>query len=270
MGNIPACTPNVDAVALGPYVLVNTFACDEWAVPHILNIFWIGIITRDPTFAFLIAGLNEALEVLFQMIFGSFVLYVNANYTSENLAGALVDDFLIQGGIGATLSLIYIWIYDSPRMWRFRDLKNCANAGKFFYYLFFLLVVIVPGSILFKGVTADGFAYGILIYPLFFLVFTVLNVFTRMNKNTWKGYTRADQAEFWIVALVYTLVMGLQALADYFYSSAVQSWLWSFIFLVFLIGRAAIKSRNRNDPEYKLVSDPGRRDWDPFKKRNRK
>ena len=260
MGNVTPCALNVDAMALGPYVLVNTYACDEWAVPHILNVFWIGIITRDPFFAFFIAGLNEALETLFQMIFGSFVLYVNANYTSENFAGSLVDDFLIQGGIGVLLSLIYIWIYSSPRMLRFRDLSKCQNFGKFVYYFFFVLLLIVPGSILFKAVTGTGFAYGILLYPLFFVVFVGLNVLTKVNRLTWQRYTTGEQAEFWIVALVYTLVMSLQALGDYLYSSAIQSWLWSLIFLVFLLVRAGIQYRQK-----KLVNYPGTRNWDPFK-----
>lgn len=264
--SIPPCVANVDAIALGPYVLVNTFACDEWAVPHIVNVFWIGIITRDPVFALLIAGLNEALEVTFQMIFGSFVLYVNANYTSENLAGALVDDFFIQGGIGALLSLIYIWVYDSPRMLRFRDLSKCQNAGKFVYYFIFVLLITVPGSILFKAVTGNGFAYGILIYPLFFLLFVGLNVLTRVNRVTWQSYTTMEQVEFWIVALMYTLIIGVQALGDYFYSSAIQSWLWSLIFLIFLVIRLIIKVRLENKPP---VQDPGKRDWDPFKKENK-
>lgn len=133
MGNITPCTLNVDAVSLGPYALVNTFACDEWAVPHIVNIFWIGIITRDPIFALLAAAVNESLEILNNMIFGSFVLYVNANYATENIASALVDDFLIQGGIGAILAAIYIWVYPSPRMLRFRDLYKCQKTGRFVY-----------------------------------------------------------------------------------------------------------------------------------------
>ena len=143
-----------------------------------------------------------------------------------------------------------------------RSVGEKSNWGKFIYYFFLLLLLTIPGSVLFKLTTSNGFALGILLYPLLITVFVFFNYFTLMNKKTWQkeAIHKNDQLEFWIVATVYTLIIGLQALWDYFYSGAVQSWLISTIFFIFLLVRSYTKYRINYEP--KMV---GTRNYDPFK-----
>jgi hypothetical protein len=262
MGNVPACSPAPSIDEIGLFELVNTYACDIYSVPHIVNVFWVAIITRDAWNAWVIAGVFELAEVLMQVIVGSYSFFIGPEGENvENFGRSLVEDWLIQGGIGALLGLVYIASFPGPRMLRFRDLFRLPSlkVGRFILYSLLLIIIAGVGTMLFGYELADsGFKLGVF-FSLGLTVFVVAGLFCfKAHKKTWQSYSSMQQWEYWLTTLVFTTVISVQAAFDYLYSGAIQSWLWSFVFLVYLFVRALYRYR-----VYGYVHSP--EGYDPFK-----
>jgi hypothetical protein len=211
-------------------------AHDLYVVPHIVNVLWVGVIARDPWLAFTLAGLNEAVETLAQTVFQSFVIFIGANDDVENLTASLVEDWLIQGGIGALLALLCIAIYMPPRLLRLRDLRE-RHVGRFFWYLLVVAgLPVIVGSALYR-LTIAGFEAGPLIYTAsLWLAILLIPV-------------RATEA---LVTIgVFSTVINLQQYASYLPSTGIQSWLWSLVFVIYLGLRVCLVGRTAGQ-------------WDPF------
>lgn len=261
MGNIPPCVDNIPFSQVGIYGLVHTYACDSYAVPHIVNVFWLAIITRDPWFAFVMAGLSEIFEAFAQVAFANFLIFVGAEGSYESVGMVLIEDWLIQGGIGALLGLMFIASFPGPRMLRFRDLFRMPvlRVGRFVFYLFIVFLLCVPGTAIHSlTVGASEFPIGILLYAPIAIVSVGFMVLFPVHKRRWHDYTSAQQWDYWLTALGFTVVIGTQTAFDYLQSSAIQSWLWSFVFAVYLFARAVYRYRT-----YGYVYSP--EGYDPFK-----
>jgi len=235
---IPSCTPgsSIDHVAIGLFTFVNTYACDQWAILHIIAPFLMTIITRDPFLAFAFAGIAEIGEALAYALFDNFAIFVNDSDVVENITGILLDDWLIQGGIGVVLGIIMMYLFpEVPRLLRWRDLVPAKRGHKrhlkrFFGYLFLFLFLIAPASI-YRLETSSGFTYGILIYwGIQIILVAILLLFTK-----------EQYMDFWITTLVISGIYNVQNLFDYLYSSAIQSWLWTVIIMLALLIRIVVK-----------------------------
>ena len=262
MGNVPACSPAPSIDDIGLFELVNTYACDIYSVPHIVNVFWVAIVMRDAWNAWVIAGVLELVEVLMQVIFGSYGFFIGPESENlENLGRSLVEDWLIQGGIGALLGLVYISGFPGPRMLRFRDWFRlpAIRVGRFILYALLLIIIAGIGTLLFGYELPDsGFKLGVFLSLALNVLVVPLLLCFRVHKETWATYSVNQQWEYWLTALVFTTIMSVQAAFDYLYSGAIQSWLWSFVFLVYLFVRALYRYR-----VYGYVHSP--EGYDPFK-----
>jgi len=238
----------VDQATIGVFEMVNTYACDPWAVPHVVAPFLVGIMTGDPLFAWFMAYLAESVEVIMFQLLGSYELFIGDPDGNENLAGALVDDAFIQGGIGALLSLIYLYVFMYPRLLAWKDAWR-GHSGRFWFYAFFLIFLMLPAVQYMLVVGTDEFKLGVLLMP--FIVIAVICVFVLIQdslikrgkerkrtcsmESPWGNYPINLQREFWITASVFSLVMYLQELIpSWLYSSAVQTWLVSGVFAIYL------------------------------------
>lgn len=254
----------VDQGLLGPFDMVNTYACDPWAVPHVVAPFLVGIITKDPLFAWFMAYFAETIEIIMYQWLGGYEFFIGDADGNENLAGALVDDAFIQGGIGALLSLIFLFVFAYPRLLAWKDAWR-GHAGRFWFYALFLIFLVLPAVQYQVVVGEDDFQLGVLLMP--FITIIVIAIFVaiqdactkprkkkKINRLTrqitiytgssfqspWKevGYTVAQQREYWITASVFILVIYLQELIpSWLYSSAVQTWLVSGVFAIYLFLR---------------------------------
>jgi hypothetical protein len=245
MGNIPPCTPDVNQLALGTFVLVNLYACDAWAVPHVIMPFILTVWAKDFGVGWLFAYINEGVEAWFNIFFATFVLFVDANHDGENLAGSLIDDAWIQGLVGATLGVLFLWAMPTPRLLSIRDFiplkKGHVRLDRFVYWVLMLILVASPATL--YRVKIGTFPLGILVYP--FLQGAFLWIANRFAPaETWAGYRRSQVREYWFTIWLFSLAINIQNMFDYFYSSAVQSWIWSGLFGVYLIIRIVQNRRH--------------------------
>jgi hypothetical protein len=81
--------------------------CDMWHAPHIANPFLLMMITRNYWAAFIVSGVFEIVECLMVVTMDGFGLFAGAANSLENMPDALVDDWLIQAGLG---TLLGIWV----------------------------------------------------------------------------------------------------------------------------------------------------------------
>lgn len=254
---IPPCNASstIDFAEIGLFAFINTYACDQWAILHIIAPFLLTIITRDPFLAFAFAGIAEIGEVLAYALFEKFPLFVSDSDVVENITGILLDDWLIQGGIGVFLGILFMFLFpEAPRFLRWQDLVPTRGrkrrAGRFFYYLFLLLFLISP-TFIYRLETAGGFTYGILIYWGIQIVLVAIHLII----------VRGQFYKFWLTALAVSGVLNIQNLFDYLYSSAIQSWLWSGVIALVLLISICIRRVSFN------FADQYRRDYD-FTRKN--
>ena len=241
---IPPCTPSssIDMIAIGLFTFVNTYACDAWTVPHILAPMFLCVLTRAPFFAFAIAGIAEIGEALANVLFGNFVIFITDNDVGENITGILLDDWLIQGGIGVLLGIVIIAIFKPPRYIDIRDIcphrkGERRHTGRFFYYLFLFLLLVVPATI--YRLLIGSFELGITLYPVLNLVVIGIHLLIQRCQRKRVNY------EFWFTIVAISLVLNVQNIFDYLYSSAIQSWLWSAVIMLYLLLRLTLRIKSK-------------------------
>jgi hypothetical protein len=83
--------------------------CDMWHAPHIANPFFLMMITRNYWVAFFVSGVFEIVECLMVVCMDDFGLFAGAANSLENMPDALVDDWLIQAGLGTLLGMWVSW-----------------------------------------------------------------------------------------------------------------------------------------------------------------
>lgn len=236
---VPPCIEISNVYDIGPLAMVNTYACDPWAIPHVVVPFLITVWSRSWWFGFLMAGVGELVEYFGAWAFKSFVIFVGTrngvdfNHDIESLAGSYVDDWLIQGTlVGVFLGWIFYKTFSYPRLISAWDFLN--NQLWFIYYaiLLFGLNVVLTGSI--YRVMIGSFELGInLAWIIYGLTLLILLIWQPRDK--WNGYSNWHKAEFYLGSWFINIAFQVQNQFDWFFSSAVQSWLIGGILLVLLV-----------------------------------
>ena len=231
---IPACKTYVGTYNLGPTVLNTLSSCDPWAVPHLVNPFLFGVWTKSPLLAFFLAGIGELVEYTALTLFQSFIVFLGThegtdfNADVENLAGSYIEDWLIQGGIGTLLAWVFYNHFVFPKLIRY---SGRVLVSIFYNLFFFLGCVILPSAL--YGIEVNEFPLGRLLYPLIQGVMFLLIIWLQ-PKDIFMGYKKSDIYQFWGISWFMMFILHLQNIWDWFYSSHVQSWLITGIYLVIL------------------------------------
>jgi hypothetical protein len=247
MGNIPACVSAGSTYDLGPVVMTSQFACDAWAVPHFIIPFMMTIWTRFWFFGAFMAGFGEQLEYLTLWGLGSFVIFLGGtngkdfNHDVENLAGSYIDDTIWMGYLGVFLGWVFVNYFVYPGLVRYRDVWNGRILHVLFYGFFLVFfITAIPAST--HGVVVNGFPLGRLLYPIVHGI-TILLVVWLQPKDTWKGYTKRQQVEFWLAMWSVSLIYNVQNVWDWFYSSHFQVSLVTGIILFIALIASVVKWR---------------------------
>lgn len=249
--SIPSCSPVYGTYDLGPFVFTAHYACDRWVVPHILTPFLMTIFTRSAWFGFFMAGIGELIEYTVGTLFGSFVIFVGtANggdiiHDAENMCGAFVEDWLIQGGLGSfVLGWFFYSYFTYPALLRVDDLWSSRRYYPrliIYSIALFGLCITLPAAIF--GVTIGSFPLGALLYP-FIQGGTLLLLlwWEKCNPKLSPWVSNEDERLYfhlsiWFILLAYSI----QNLWYWFYSSAVQTWFITAIIVVGWIPLSIIK-----------------------------
>ena len=211
MGSKERCIVVTDGIA--NFFSINFLDnCDMWHAPHIANPFFLMILCRRWWVAFLVSGLFEIVECLTVVVMGEFGLFAGAANSLENLPDVLLDDWLIQAGLGVTLGAWVTWYFDSPYMWR----GWYTDRGRFMWWLLWYVAVMLPQTTYGINLNDDeptGFPLGPTIcIPIMALVFAFMIQNEPRKEESWAGRTYRERAEFWGVwfmgIFVWALAMG--------------------------------------------------------------
>jgi len=244
---IPPCQLFVGTYDLGPVVLKTLQSCDFWAVPHIINPFLAAVWTRTWWFGFAIAGFGELLEYFALWAFESFVIFLGThkgtdfNHDVENLAGSYIEDWLFQGGLASLLAYVFYQTFVFPALLQWKDFWNGKILRALFYsFALFIGCIILPSAL--HGVEINGYPFGRHLYYIIHLVVFGL-VILLQPRAKWAGYNLRQKILFWGGTWLISFTYNLQNTFDWFYSSHVQSWLITAIFLVLITIWSEIKWR---------------------------
>lgn len=230
------CETFVGTYALGPVTLNTLSSCDPWAVPHLVNPFLFGITTKSVPYAFLLSGIGELIEYLMLSLYNSFIVFlgthdgVDFNVDVENLAGSYIEDWLIQGGLGTLMAWVFYNHFVFPQLIRFGDVLK-GGALRVLFYLFFIVCgcIVLPSALF--GIEVNGFPLGRHLYYIIQSVMFLLIILLQ-PRDVFQGYKKMDIYQFWFCSWFIMFVYLLQNSWDWFYSSHIQSWLITGIFLV--------------------------------------
>ena len=230
---IPPCIDVVIGNTTSIVAFTNTFACDKFSVPHVVASFLVAIITRNAWFGFTMAGIHKVLEYLIYAISGDFTLFATGIESDnlENIANILLEDWLIQSGVGALiLGGVFLYVFPGKAHLTLDDLKRRNRIIRFIFYTIMTLFLIAPA--LLYPLVSGSFQYGVLLYPFIQLVFILIIWFYE------KEFRKENfQTEFWFTFWFFSLVINFSNLFDYFYSGPIQSWFISTLFLYYLFLR---------------------------------
>ena len=219
------CEPNILEGDIGPYVFVLGYACDPWCVLHITTPMLLTLFLGNPWYAYLLTGLSEIVEVFAIAMTGSYVFFLEDPSIStgawENQVGALIDDWLIQGGIGVFVGYLIIITFrpfpKAPITW---EGLLSGRRLDWIHSVYLLLGVVALPLIYVQGVESFP-GLQALIHPfaqaLLFLVFWWIQ---RQNGGT------LGRAFYWPPLALLFLYHGLNTFSWYC-SCAVQSWIVS-------------------------------------------
>lgn len=233
---IPPCQEIADPLtALGLLGWSLTFRCDRWAAPHIFIPMLLAILASDPINAFHAAGYWELFEVLMLFLASSYFLFPGAGGAAdgESLTMIFVEDWLIQGFIGALiLGTLYIRLFRSPRLLRFRDLWE--SPRDFWFYALWFLVYNIPFALTYV-LNIGGVSYGEILIVVWqpawaWAVWRSEGAWLRRSNNgrrKWEGYSEQRRAWFWWTIPIIMVPVYTQNMFDYLFSNGVQSWLWA-------------------------------------------
>lgn len=217
--------------------------CDMWHAPHIANPFFLMILCRKWWVAFLVSGLFEIIECLMVVVMGEFGLFAGAANSLENLPDVLIDDWLLQAGLGVALGAWVTWYFDSPAMWK----GWYTDRGRFMWWLLWYVAVMVPQTTYGINLNDDdptGFPLGPTIcIPIMAVVFALMIQNEPRKEESWKGRTYRSRAEFWgcVVAVYFSFYYVVQF--DFFFGSAPQTWLMCSVWFVGIFVWALIRGR---------------------------
>lgn len=224
--------------------------CDIWAPTHIANPFFIYCMTQSWPITFLFTGVAEIAEGVLVAGGTAFPLEV-----SESLTEVLIDDWLIQGGLGLLLGGLFMYTIKahallSSKRWRTR-------RSEWYFYALIVVLYFLANVSGFAGFYVEappdtrnlaGFnttdlwlspAVNVAYHGI--LLTGVYAVEPHFSTQVWLGEPPWKRSSFWCGAWVIGAALELQAPWDYFYSSAIQSWLITAIIALYLLGIAAVR-----------------------------
>jgi hypothetical protein len=199
--------------------------CDMWHSPHIANPFLLMVFSNNWIAAFFVSGLFEIVEALMVTIFKNFAFFAGAANSLENLPDVLIDDWLIQAGLGVLLGALYMWVMRAPSMWG----NFWTQRRNFLYWLAWYVAVMITQTTYGLNLNDDdptGFPIGgIICCAMMAVVFAFLIQNEPDLETTWKGRTKESRMVFWIGTLTIYFSFYLVTMFDFFYGSAAQTWL---------------------------------------------
>jgi len=172
-----------------------------------------------------------------------FALFAGAANSLENLSDVLLDDWLIQAGLGTLLGAFYMWITGAPHLWGnwFTQRRN------WLWWAFWYVALMVTQTTYGLNLNDDdptGFPIGgIVCCSLMAIIFAFLVQNEPDWRSSWSAYTHRQRAEFWGGAIAIYFSFYLVVMFDFFYGSAAQTWLmWTvwvvgYLFWVYARGR---------------------------------
>lgn len=244
--NITAPCNLVANTSITLYGVTFLTSCDMWHAPHIANPFILMMWTRSWIAAFVVSGLFEILEALIVTIAKSFVVFPGAVNSYENIPDSLLDDWLIQGGLGTLLGAWVTWYFQQPKMWRG---WFTANRGHFVQWLIWYILIMccqMINGLLIDPNDPNAFPVGALASMT---IMCILFAFLIQNEpgvnDTWHGRTRYERARFWVAIVAIYLSFYYAVIFDFFFGSAAQTWLlWGAWIIIYFIS-ALIHGRGK-------------------------
>jgi hypothetical protein len=208
----------------------------RWHAPHIANPFILMIFTNNALAPILLSGLFEIIEALMVATTKDFAVFAGAANSLENLSDVLIDDWLIQAGLGTLLGALYMWVMRAPSLWGnwFTQRRN------FLYWTLWYVLLMVTQTTYGINLNDDdptGFPLGgIICCSLMAIIFAFLVQNEPDRETAWAGRTRRSRFEFWTGAIVIYFSFYLVVMFDFFFSSAAQTWLlWTLWVVGWLI-----------------------------------
>jgi hypothetical protein len=267
-GMIRACLTMDAALALRN-TTVNAYVadliCDPWAATHIALPFFLYCFMQNWPIVFLITGLNELGESLLRVVAGGggglpLIEDSEGGGVGESLTGALVDDWLTQGGIALILGGLFMYHFETEALLSLKTWRR--RRGQWWYYLFIILL---------RVITVYPFSVGLQIPPVGNITLPRIADFTEDKSLVWVGFAGMvlfngvlvlqawalepyfsiawrkeapwKRPYFWAGLWVISSAFEIQAMWDYFYSSAIQTWLIAGIVAVYLIAIAVARHK---------------------------
>lgn len=253
MGNVHPCLDGAAAIALrggSENAWKADLTCDIWPAPHVANPFILYCMTQWWPVVFLLTGVNELVESLGRVLNGgSTVPLLELIEGGESLTEALVDDWLICGGIGLILGGLFMYhirYYPllSLRAWRFK-------RGAFFFYLGFTIVWILPYTVnAVLSIPTPAGVTGVASFstdkaelyigpPFTVLAHAAVAIIALWLEpsfsNAWVGTPHWKRSTFWVGMWALTALLEIQATWDWLYSGAIQVYLLSFLLAMYML-----------------------------------
>jgi len=210
-----------------PLILIH-----RWHAPHIANPFILMIFVNNALAPILLSGLFEIVEALMVATTNDFAVFAGAANSLENLSDVLIDDWLIQAGLGTLLGALYMWVMRAPSLWGnwFTQRRN------FLYWTLWYVLLMVTQTTYGINLNDDdptGFPLGgIICCSLMAIVFAFLVQNEPDREIAWSGRTKRSRLEFWIGAITIYFSFYLVVMFDFFFSSAAQTWLLWTVWVV--------------------------------------
>ena len=217
--------------------------CDMWHSPHIANPFILLIFTGSIWPPILLSGLFEIVEAVMVATTKDFALFAGAANSLENLSDVLLDDWLIQAGLGVLLGVVYMWVMNGPRLWG----NFWTQRRNFLWWTLWYILLMVTQTTYGLNLNDDdptGFPIGgIVCCSLMAVIFAFLVQNEPDWKISWAGRTQRSRLEFWMGAIVIYFSFYLVTMFDFFFGSAPQTWLLWGIWVIGLLIWAYMKGR---------------------------
>jgi len=207
--------------------------CDMWHAPHIANPFILTVFTNRPFLAFFVSCLFEIFEGLMVVVFKNFALFAGAANSLENIPDIILDDELIQAGLGCLLGAFFIWFTSGPSLWQ----NFYTHRRNWLWWL--LWYALLMGTQVTYGINLNdddptGFPLGgVICCAMMAIIFAFLVQNEPDWKEVWRKYTHRARMEFWALAITIYFSFYLIVMFDFFFSSAAQTWL---LWLLWVVG----------------------------------
>jgi len=215
--------------------------CDMWHAPHIANPFLLMIFTGSIWPPILLSGLFEIVEAGMVLTTSGFAVFAGAANSLENLSDVLLDDWLIQCGLGVLLGCLYLWCMGWPRLWG----NFWTQRRNFLWWTLWYILIMLTQTTYGLNLNDDdptGFPIGgVICVSLMCLLFAFLVQNEPDWQIAWTGKTMRHRMEFWMGTFTIYLSFYLVVMFDFFYGSAPQTWLlwavWVLGWLIWSYGR---------------------------------